>query len=193
MNVCPTCGSPLPPPSRGRAPRYCTSACRQRAYRARTRPAFPASLAAEPRWARRAGDRPILADGKSVSTHDPADWSPLADVQAWPGGYGLMLGAGLTGWTFPQCLTGDQIAGWAAAIVRAAFDGGHALWLERASTSLHMVVFVPGAADWCWPGVAIRSTGYLPLTGHRFTRAPDPRPAPNPGTREPHRREADGR
>lgn len=43
---CPTCKRPLPKTARGRAPRYCSAACRQKAYRKRMSAPFrPAKLA----------------------------------------------------------------------------------------------------------------------------------------------------
>jgi hypothetical protein len=34
--LCPTCKNKFAPPPRGRRPRYCSAACRQKAYRKRT-------------------------------------------------------------------------------------------------------------------------------------------------------------
>lgn len=88
--------------------RYCSSACRQRAYRERQ--AIAAELKAMPRWVRAAGKRPIMPDGRPASTTDPSTWSPYDRVVSGAGdGLGIMLGDGLACYDIDHCLGNDQL------------------------------------------------------------------------------------
>lgn len=88
--------------------RYCSSACRQRAYRERK--AISAKLKAMPRWARAAGKRPIMPDGRPASTTDPSTWNPYDRVVSGAGdGLGIMLGDGLACYDIDHCLGKDQL------------------------------------------------------------------------------------
>lgn len=72
-------------------PRYCSNACRQRAYRERH--ALPATMTRRRQWVRADGKRPVQLDGRPASSTDPSTWAHCVDVKAGP--HGIMLGAGL--------------------------------------------------------------------------------------------------
>lgn len=89
--------------------RYCSPACKQRAYRERQ--AIAAELKAMPRWARAAGKRPIMPDGSPASTTDPTTWSPYDMVVSGAGdGLGIMLGDGLACYDLDHCLGSDRMS-----------------------------------------------------------------------------------
>ena len=91
---------------RGRTPRFCSSACRQKAYRSRKSKAitassplgevFPEPMASVTNWVRADGKRPLCVDGQHASTTSPATWSPLHEVLSSSAGdgFGIMLGNG---------------------------------------------------------------------------------------------------
>lgn len=82
--------------ARGRAPKFCSSPCRQRAYRARSRSVIPDSVKRLDRWVRADGKRPVMVDGSPASSTSPETWAPFAAVQSGAGdGFGVMLGDGL--------------------------------------------------------------------------------------------------
>lgn len=104
MSVCLVCGGALAPASRAIAPKYCSSACRQKAYRQRRKSVVPVEMRAECRWVRAIGKRPIRPNGRPASSTDPDTWASFEDVQAGVGdGFGFMLGDGFACWDFDHC------------------------------------------------------------------------------------------
>ena len=87
---------------RGRPQRYCTTACKQAAYRART---LPPELTSRARWVRwkpvRRKDRvtkmPVTVAGRSASSTDVATWSTYVVARKSTAGVGLgfVLGDGI--------------------------------------------------------------------------------------------------
>src|SRR5699024_9984080 len=111
--TCEQCSGRIPLPRRADA-RYCSAACRQRAYRARR--------------VRADGKRPIMPDGRPASSTRACTWSSFSEVQAGAGdGYGVMLGGGLACWDLDVCFDGGVLAGWA----REALEGVAPLFVER--------------------------------------------------------------
>lgn len=89
-------------PGRGRAPRFCASACKQSAYRRRF--ALPSIMRESARWTRGDGKRPITRDGWGASSTDPTTWARYDDVLVGAGdGVGVMLGSGLGCYDLDHC------------------------------------------------------------------------------------------
>lgn len=160
MGVCQSCGAALPVRvGRGQPRRFCSAACKQRAYRAR-RPAFPAEMTSRRAWVRADGKRPIMPDGSPASSTNPATWSTFRAVQSGAGdGFGIMLGGGLGCWDFDHCDDAE-----ARALIR-----GHVwqpvVYVERSQSGRGVHVFV--AAD---EGPGRRRPGVEFYSRSRFIR-----------------------
>ena len=125
--------------SRGRVPRFCGQRCRKRASRAPKAP-----FANDKRvWVRASGKRPVMVDGSSASSTNPATWASFAEVQKSNAGdgFGVVLdGSGLGCYDFDNCFDGgvlrpavrDFIAGIAYPIV----------YVERSMSGNGLHVFV---------------------------------------------------
>lgn len=117
LSQCARCGSPLDPSRSKRPAVYCTSACRQAAYRARaTRrpaaPSLPAALLELDRWVTwlpvmrkdRWTKMPLSArTGSAASSTDPATWSSHADVKQFLR-RGFVVGEGIGCIDLDHCL-----------------------------------------------------------------------------------------
>lgn len=103
---CDHCAGPLPLMARPDA-RYCSSPCRQAAYRARYRARqqriaaeqaarVPAELRDRARWVRHVAKRPMRTDGRWASVTDPSTWSDYGTAARSPigDGVGFVLTAG---------------------------------------------------------------------------------------------------
>ena len=140
---CQICQSAIPIKS-GRVPKYCSGKCRQKAYRKRASRVVKAPFANDERvWVRAAGKRPVMVDGSSASSTDPATWASFAEVQKSNAGdgFGVVLdGSGLGCFDFDNCFDGgvlnpavrDFIAGIAYPIV----------YVERSVSGNGLHVFV---------------------------------------------------
>lgn len=116
--VCEVCEARLEIPTRGRSPRFCSPACRQKAYRRRRREQLPARMRDLPRWTAADGKRPVTVAGSPASTTKPETWTTHAEVQGGP--HGVMLGGGLACIDLDHCITRrGKVADWAAEIIRA--------------------------------------------------------------------------
>lgn len=117
---------------RGRTPRFCSSACRQKAYRSRKAginstskslvEVFPEPMASVTNWVRADGKRPICVDGTPASTTSPTTWSPLHEVLSSTvgDGFGIMLGngAGIACHVLSNALDGDGVlVDWAVKVL----------------------------------------------------------------------------
>ena len=94
--TCTFCTARIPLPRR-RDARYCSSACRQAAYRARRDP-IPAQMRERARWVRHdARKRPLTATGRPASVTDSSTWCTYAEARASTAGtgVGIVLGDGL--------------------------------------------------------------------------------------------------
>ncbi|MFJ5785335.1 bifunctional DNA primase/polymerase [Streptomyces hydrogenans] len=97
---CERCAGPLPLMARADA-RFCSSACRQSAYRARRAFAeqrvvderaarVPAELTSRARWVRYSGRKvPLRVDGRFAAVNDPSTWSDYASAAAATAGDGV--------------------------------------------------------------------------------------------------------
>lgn len=128
---------------RGILPRYCSNACRQRAYRRRRREnRIPERLTRLDRWVRADDKRPIQINGKSASTTKPATWSSFADVEKSTAGNGrgIMLGDGIV------CIDLDDAlrAGQPTKTAQAVLDACPGAWVEISQSGRGLHVFGAG-------------------------------------------------
>lgn len=155
--------------------RFCSPACRQKAYRARSRP-LPAALAGRARWVRHdARKRPLTVSGRPASVTDPSTWSTYAEARSSTAGVGLgiVLGGGLGCIDLDQCIEGGVLAPWAAEVLDEWRDRAVFVEVSMSGTGLHL--FVPMAEG---PGRRIRDgernieiysrARYIAVTGRRW-------------------------
>lgn len=138
--ACEMCGAVIEVRS-GRVPRFCSGACRQRAYRARAKRRARFMELAEGRWVRARGKRPVTVGGSPASSTDPATWSSHAAVVASRAGDGLgvMLGGGLACLDLDDCFEDGHLASWARTAVESL--DGPVLFVERSMSGRGLHVF----------------------------------------------------
>lgn len=182
MRKCP-CGEVLAIGIRqGRPRRYCSSACRKRAWRERR--AVPRKMRAKPRWVRWTleprGDKftkvPRQLNGRHASSTNPRTWTTFGAARASNVGEGLgwVLGDGVGCIDLDDCLDGDEIQPWAAEIIRKYRR--RALLVERSWSGAGVHIFMrmkPGAGRRIRDGRNIEvyppdSGRYIAVTGRRF-------------------------
>ena len=154
--TCEECSAPIPVKS-GRVPRFCSGACRQRAYRRRrkTPAGFPVRLLEQARWARADGKRPVTPTGAAASTTNQRTWLTYKDVQAGAGdGLGVMLGAGLGCYDLDSCVVDGRLLPWAARAVASIDEPVILVELSVSGGGLHVFVEAGEA-----PGRVIRVPG----------------------------------
>ena len=141
--ICEQCGGHFESTgARGRAPRFCSAACKQKSYRERRAGVKRLQALSVGRWVRADGKRPVMVDGSAASSTNPATWASFAEVQSGAGdGFGVVLdGSGLGCFDFDNCFDGgvlkpavrDFIAGIAYPIV----------YVERSMSGNGLHVFV---------------------------------------------------
>ena len=129
---CERCGCELPLLARSDA-LYCSSSCRQAAYRARRSAErsrveaeqaarVPAELRAKARWVRFSRRKvPLRADGRFASVTDPSTWSDFAAASAATAGEGvgfvLTAGDRFVVVDLDHAVEGGRVLPWAQAIV----------------------------------------------------------------------------
>ena len=128
--------------ARGRTPRFCSAACKQKSYRERRAGMKRLQALSVGRWVRAVGKRPVMVDGSAASSTNPATWVSFAEAQSGAGdGFGVVLdGSGLGCFDFDDCFDGgvlkpavrDFIAGIAYPIV----------YVERSVSGNGLHVFV---------------------------------------------------
>lgn len=125
---CGRCGAKLDIQRSRRPALYCSSACRQAAYRAR-KPKIPAEMRQRDRWVSwkpvtrgvRTTKLPLQVDGSVASSTDSATWASFARVKALPR-KGFVLGAGIGCIDLDHCLIGGELAPPAAAFLAGVPD-----------------------------------------------------------------------
>ena len=141
--ICEQCGGHFESVgARGRTPRFCSAACKQKSYRVRRAGVKRLQALSVGRWVRADGKRPVMVDGSAASSTNPATWASFAEVQSGAGdGFGVVLdGSGLGCYDFDNCFDGgvlkpairDFIAGIAYPIV----------YVERSMSGDGLHVFV---------------------------------------------------
>lgn len=117
--TCDQCGCDFDATNRrGITPRFCSNACRQKAYRARQRNRYPQEMTNACRWAAADGKRPMQVNGKPASSTKPETWTQFRDVKKKP--HGFMLGDGFACIDLDNCFSNGQLQQWARRIVDAA-------------------------------------------------------------------------
>lgn len=163
---CVECGDRVPLPARGKTGKYCSGACRQRAYRRRRAAGVPSWLKGRERWTRADHKRPITPGGLSASSTNPDTWGSYADCQAGAGdGYGVMLGDGLGCIDLDGCLDGGRLSAVAESVLAA--NPGAYVEVSMSGRGLHVFgqrAEVPGRRV---PGVEVYSRGrFIRVTGN---------------------------
>lgn len=178
---CNQCGDRIVTSERqGRVARFCSSACRQRAYRQRRRP-LPVELTSRPRWVcwelrERRGNTakvPLTIFGSAASVTDPRTWSTYEKARAGTDQVGIVLGDGLGCIDLDHCVTDGVVAPWARGVIAQHRADAHLVELSPSGTGVH--IFLPmGEA----PGRKIRDgevqmeiysrARFMTVTGHRI-------------------------
>lgn len=147
---CERCAGPLPLMARSDAC-FCSSPCRQAAYRARRKAQqervaveqqarIPSELTGRPRWVRHKDKVPLRTDGRFASVKDPSSWSDFAAVASsrTGDGIGFVLTAsdGIVVVDLDHAVEGGRVLPWAQAIV----DQLPPTYMERgrSGTGLHL-------------------------------------------------------
>lgn len=148
---CERCAGPLPLMARADA-RFCSSPCRQAAYRERRRverdrvvaeraARIPAELTGRARWVRYSGKKvPLRTDGRFASVTDPSSWSDYtaaATASCGEGvGFVLTAGDGIAVVDLDHAVVDGRVLPWAQRIV----DALPATYMERgrSGTGLHL-------------------------------------------------------
>lgn len=171
-----SCGAPVPAAGRGRPRAYCSSPCRQKAYRARVKAPVdpvPAALRELPRWTRRDGKRPIRVNGAPASSTDPRTWASYEKVTASAAGdgFGIMLGGGLGCYDFDHCLDeSGRLASPRVAEVLARLEPIHTE-VSMSGRGLHVFVAMPEGPGTRLPWMETYSRGrFIAVTGIRWDR-----------------------
>lgn len=110
--ICEQCGEHFESAgARGRTPRFCSAACKQKSYRARRSGVKRLRALSEGRWVRASGKRPVMVDGSAASSTNPSTWASFAEVQSGAGdGFGVVLdGSGLGCYDFDNCFDGGVL------------------------------------------------------------------------------------
>lgn len=148
---CERCAGPMPLRARADA-RFCSSPCRQAAYRERCRAErervvseqaarIPVELTERPRWVRYSSRKvPLRTDGRFASVDDPSSWSDFsAVVKAKAGegvGFVLTAGDGIVVIDLDHAVEGGRVLPWAQTIIGQL----PATYMERgrSGTGLHL-------------------------------------------------------
>ncbi|WP_330172960.1 bifunctional DNA primase/polymerase [Streptomyces sp. NBC_01498] len=148
---CEHCAGPLPLMARSHA-RYCSSACKQAAYRARRKATdlrlageraarIPSELTSRARWVRYSSKKiPLRTDGRFAAVDSPASWSDFSAVDASSvgGGFGFVLTAldRIVVVDLDHAVVNGQVLPWAQRIV----DALPPTYMERgrSGTGLHL-------------------------------------------------------
>lgn len=147
MNTtCHHCGADFTATNRrGITPRFCSNACKQKAYRARNAASpFPATMTKAARWTRADGKRPVQADGRPASTTNPDTWAEYRKVRAGSGdGMGFMLGGGIGCYDLDH-VTDDQARDFLATVTEPI------VYVERSvsGTGVHIYIEAEEAQGW---------------------------------------------
>lgn len=182
MRKCP-CGEELAIGIRqGRPRRYCSAACRKRAWRQRR--AVPRKMRVTPRWVRWTleprGDKmtkvPRQLNGRHASSTNSRTWASFGAARASSVGEGLgwVLGAGIGCIDLDDCIVDGKVLPWAAEIIRKYQR--RALLIERSWSGAGVHIFLrmkPGAGRRIRDGRNIEvyppdSGRYIAVTGRRF-------------------------
>ncbi|MFF7824192.1 bifunctional DNA primase/polymerase [Streptomyces rochei] len=153
---CERCAGPMPLTARADA-RYCSSPCRQAAYRERRRAEqarvmakqaarIPVELTERPRWVRYSSRKvPLRVDGRFAAVDNPATWADFpAAARATAGegvGFVLTAGDGIVVIDLDHAVEGGRVLPWAQRIV----DALPATYMERGRSGSGLHLWFRGA------------------------------------------------
>lgn len=144
IRSCEQCAGKVPTTARQDS-KFCSSACRQKAYRERRRP-LPEAMTSLPRWVRHDEDkRPLTIFGSAASVTDSRTWTTYAKAKASGvgAGLGLVLGGGIGCVDLDGAIdAAGRIRPVAAQIVR---DHPDAVLVEVSRSGRGLHIFVPMA------------------------------------------------
>lgn len=146
MSTCETCGADFTANrGQGRPGRYCSNACRQRAYRHRNASPYPPALTARSTWVRAWDKRPLTVSGAPASSTNPATWATFTDVKTSNAGngYGIMLGGGLGCYDLDH-VTDTQARDYIATITEPIIYAEY----SQSGQGVHVFVEAPPAPGW---------------------------------------------
>lgn len=140
MTTCDACEAEFQQNSgRGRKARFCSTACRMRAYRSRK--SIPAKMRHAQRWVAADGKRPVRPNGRPASSTDPTTWSSIDEVADRP--HGFMLGEGIGCYDLDD-VTDAQVHSFAASIPERI------IYAERSmsGSGAHLFIEAPESRGW---------------------------------------------
>lgn len=173
MDTCQTCGAAFEAPLKpGRRPRFCTPKCRLKNHRLVKKYGIPGEMAAQKRWVKCQGKRPIQTNGRAASTTKPATWATISQVSASTAGdgYGYMLGGGIGCIDLDHCIYAD---GTLTALAVSILDACPDTYIEVSASGagLHIFGMISEGPGWKRGGVEIYSRErFIRMTGKRFER-----------------------
>ena len=121
--------------------KFCSAACRQKAYRQRSRRGLPAEMTRRPRWVRHdASKMPMTLFGGPASVVDPRTWTTYEKAAASTVGTGLgiVLGDGLGCVDLDECFIGGRLAPWAREVVDEWRDRAVFMEVSMSGRGLHL-------------------------------------------------------
>src|SRR5699024_3836922 len=141
-------------------PKFCSAACKQKAYRARRQRIEKLKTLAPNRWTRAMKKRPIMVDGRNASSTNPATWTSWDAVKESSAGdgFGVMLGDGLACIDLDHCFddAGARLP-WASSAIESvkpvfierslSGDGVH-VFHEQEPVKFRREVFGDGQVEW---------------------------------------------
>lgn len=131
--------------ARGRTASYCSSACRQKAYRARGRVRKTFVDSVGDRWVRADHKRPIMPDGSPASSTDSATWTSFKNVQLGAGdGFGAIMGGGLGCYDLDHVIVDGVLEGWVPGFIKSIPEP--ILFMETSMSGTGIHIFI-GAAE----------------------------------------------
>ena len=143
IRICENCEQPFV----GRVDaRTCSTRCRVARHRAASR-FVPSRMRQADRWVRHDRKRPVMPDGRSASSTDPATWSSFDEAMAGQAGDGVgfvLNGDGLVCIDLDGCVEDGVVSGWAAAIV--ALFPGVPVEVSMSGRGLHIWGFGPNVS-----------------------------------------------
>lgn len=130
--------------ARGRTASYCSSACRQKAYRARGRVKKTFVDSVGDRWVRADHKRPIMPDGSSASSTNSATWSSFEAVRTGAGdGFGLMVGGGLGCYDLDHVIVDGELEPWVLEFVGSIPEPILFMETSMSGTGVHIFIGAP--------------------------------------------------
>lgn len=129
--------------ARGRSPKFCSNACRQRAYRARR---VPKVMRDARRWVRAEHKLPLMPSGVAASSTDSSTWSSFADVRRGVGdGFGFIVGGGVACYDLDGAVVDGALLPWAVEFVASIPEPVIFTELSVSGTGAHVFVLADEA------------------------------------------------